>query len=131
MLRTLTKALAADDAEVSEQCVNALWACSHESNTHEVAEVLIAEPGAIPRLLQHFVQPVSVWVVVGEGCWIGCWVWEAVEELEVALMSSWLALLVPTPPAGPSLSHVTGGSLCLQTSGRSSKPLGSRWYQRA
>jgi len=72
------RVLAADDVEVSEQCAYALEACWYEIIAHEVAEVLQAIPGAIPRLLQHFVQSVSVSVVVGGK---GGWIWEAGEKL--------------------------------------------------
>jgi len=61
MLRTLAKALAADDEDVAAGCAYALKNCMCNTTAQEVAEVLVAQPGAISRLLQQHVGAVRAW----------------------------------------------------------------------
>jgi len=67
MLRTLAKALADDGEDVAVGWTYALCKCVSETTSQEVAEALVAEQGAIPRLLQQFGEVVSVCDARGAG----------------------------------------------------------------
>jgi len=60
LLRTLAKAVADDGDDVVQRCAFALGHCMRDPTAQEVADALVAEPGAIPRLLQHHAGTVSV-----------------------------------------------------------------------
>jgi len=74
MLRTLAKALADDVDDAAVCSTSALFHCMQTGT--EVAEALVAEPGAIPRLLQMHAGAVSVRGGVGGwGGTVGMVVW--------------------------------------------------------
>jgi len=60
MLRTLAKAVADDVDAVALGCMPALGLCMQAQTSQEVADALVAERGAIPRLLQMHAGAVSV-----------------------------------------------------------------------
>jgi len=111
-LRTLVTALADDVGEVAVGCMFALLICMQARAGPEVAEALVAEPGAIPRLLQMHAGAVSVRGGGGWGGTVGMTLGlAAIVRLQVALMSS---LSHPLPLVTPL--HVTG-TACSTTCG--------------
>jgi len=81
-LRTLVKAAADDADDVAGACVHAIGRFLCKTNALVIAEALVAQPGAIPRLLQMHAGAVSV--RGGVGGWVGWGSGRRVEQLQAA-----------------------------------------------